>query len=373
MLDVTMEHLCIPFHTAFRHASATRSETQSLWVEARSSDGTVGYGEGCPREYVTGESLRSSVEFFQKYRISIASEIHDLASLKDWSETHRVQINHYPAAWCAVELALLDLFAKEASQTIEQYLGLPKLDGSFRYTAVLGDSDLPTFQRQLARYQAIQFSDYKIKISGDFPRDQAKFDAVLATGVPPNRIRLDANNVWKSAKDAVEYLQPIAKFFHAIEEPIGAEHYPGMLQIAQSLKVKIVLDESFCRIDQFDRLEAVLGPWVLNLRISKLGGILRSLAIVDRARALGIPVIVGAQVGETSLLTRAALTIAAAAQPVLVGQEGAFGTLLIATDVCDPGVIFGKEGKLSWAPSTARSAGFGLKVTRPTPYLQALS
>lgn len=373
MLDITMERLCIPFHTVFRHASATRSETQSLWVEARSSGGTVGYGEGCPREYVTGESLKSSAEFFQKYRTSIASEIHDLASLKAWSETHRTQIDHYPAAWCAIEFALLDLFSRQVGQTIEQYLGLPRLDGHFHYTAVLGDSDLPTFHRQLARYQTIQFSDYKIKISGDLARDEAKLKAMLATGVSPSRIRLDANNVWKTAKDAIEYLQRIASCFHAIEEPIETEHYPGMLQIAQTLKVKIILDESFRRIDQFDRLETTLGPWVLNLRVSKLGGILRSLAIIDRARALAIPVIVGAQVGETSLLTRAALTIAAAAQPVLVGQEGAFGTLLIAADVCDPAVMFSREGKLSWPLSTARTVGFGIEVSRPTPYLKALA
>jgi len=47
--DLRAKDLRIPFKTAFRHASAERSETSSLWVEAVATDGTVGYGESCPR------------------------------------------------------------------------------------------------------------------------------------------------------------------------------------------------------------------------------------------------------------------------------------------------------------------------------------
>jgi hypothetical protein len=59
-----------------------------------------------------------------------------------------------------------------------------------------------------------------------------------------------------------------------------------------------------------------------------------------------VRVIVGAQVGETSLLTRAALTVAHAAADVLVAQEGAFGTFLLERDVCDPPLMFGAGGVL---------------------------
>jgi len=73
------------------------------------------------------------------------------------------------------------------------------------------------------------------------------------------------------------------------------------------------------------------------------------LRIVDAARAAGIGLIIGAQVGETSLLTRAALTVAQAARDILVAQEGAFGTLLLEGDVCDPPLMFGRGGVLDVA------------------------
>jgi hypothetical protein len=68
--------------------------------------------------------------------------------------------------------------------------------------------------------------------------------------------------------------------------------------------------------------------------------------VIAGARARGIGVIVGAQVGETSLLTRAGLTAARAASDALVAQEGAFGTFLLQRDVCDPPLMFGAGGML---------------------------
>jgi L-alanine-DL-glutamate epimerase-like enolase superfamily enzyme len=76
---------------------------------------------------------------------------------------------------------------------------------------------------------------------------------------------------------------------------------------------------------------------------------LRSLAVVEAARAAGIRIVVGAQVGETSVLTRAALTVAQASRDLLVAQEGAFGTQLLERDICDPSLMFGQRGVLDVA------------------------
>jgi L-Ala-D/L-Glu epimerase len=79
------------------------------------------------------------------------------------------------------------------------------------------------------------------------------------------------------------------------------------------------------------------------------------------ASRAGLGIIVGAQVGETSLLTRAALTVAMAAGKALVAQEGAFGTRLLAHDICNPPLMFGAGGVLDTADFPAlRGAGFGI-------------
>ena len=50
---------------AIRHASHTRSDSDNLVVRCLLDDGTVGYGEGVPRDYVTGETLEKSLTMLE--------------------------------------------------------------------------------------------------------------------------------------------------------------------------------------------------------------------------------------------------------------------------------------------------------------------
>ena len=105
-----------------------------------------------------------------------------------------------------------------------------------------------------------------------------------------------------------------------------------------------------------------------------MGGLIRSLNIVEKARKLGIGLIIGAQVGETSLLTRAGLVVANVARDILVAQEGAFGTYLLEQDICDAPLMFGKSGILSVADySTLQDPGLGFKFDSNPNFISKLT
>ncbi len=353
--------LAIPFKVSFAHASATRAAMQSLWIEAQDENGTTGYGEGCPREYVTGESLSGAQAFIAAQQGEIRGAVHDLGSLRAWVDHHRALIDANPAAWCAVELALLDLFGKRAGVPVESLLGLPALSGRFRYTAVIGDSAPQRFAAELDRYRRVGFRDFKIKLSGDPARDASKAAALRAAGIAPDRVRADANNLWRNVADATQALKAADFAFFALEEPLPAGDIAGMAALARALDCAIILDESAARADQLERLPAGV-RWIINLRVSKMGGLLRSLALAAAARSAGAQIIVGAHVGETSVLTRAALTVVNAHRASVIAQEGAFGTHLLKRDVVDLPIMFGAGGELR-ADAVPTGAGFGLAPT----------
>lgn len=338
--------LDIPFHAAFQHASATRSATQAIWIEARGADGSISWGEGCPREYVTGESVATALAFVDRHREQLAASVHDLASLRDWTSRHRGVIDENPAAWCALELALLDLFAKQSWQPMEAFLGLPPLQGPFIYSAVLGATDAKQFAATLARYQHVGMRDFKIKLSGDIHRDRDNLALLRDAGIAPAKVRADANNLWSNLVTARAYLESLDYAFAALEEPLKPGQFADLASLAQALGTRIVLDESITRVEQLAQLPGSPECWIVNLRVSKMGGLLRTLALAARCRELGLALIVGAQVGETSLLTRAALTVVQDAQDIVIAQEGAFGTRLLVADAVHPTVMFGANGEL---------------------------
>lgn len=362
-LECTTLH--IPLKIAFRHASAERSETSSLWVEAASHRGTIGHGESCPRPYVTGETLETSRAFFARHEAAVREEVGDLASLRAWMAAHVDEIDANPAAWCAIELAVLDLFARESGQTVEELLSLPPLDGKFQYTAVLGDSESAAFRKTAEHFRSAGFRDFKVKLSGNEERDREKIELLRSWRSESLRVRVDANNLWETADEAIVFLRALDFPFFAVEEPIRPNQYAHLARMAEELRCLIVLDESFLRRSQFALLQSLPARWLVNLRVSKMGGLSRSLAIAEEARASGVGLVVGAQVGETSLLTRAALTVASFARDAVVAQEGAFGTLLLERDVCDPPLRFGAGGVLDVASyPSLKDPGFGIAVLR---------
>ena len=343
--QLTIRKLEIPFKVAFQHSSATRAETESVLVVAESQNGQRGFGEGCPRHYVTNETLDSVFQFFENHKAEWL-DLRQLDDLKEWTAVHGEDIDRNPAAWCAVELALLDLMARENNQSIESLLSLPELEGKFQYTAVLGSGHFSTFQKQLNQYLEWGFCDFKIKVSGNLEEDREKILFFRERDKESHRMRLDANNLWVNAEEAIAYLQNIEYPFFALEEPLQVGDYDGCRKLQEMFYTPIILDESFLRMDQFKQIERNVETWMINLRVSKMGGLIRSLDIVARARELGLSLIVGAQVGETSILTRAGLTVAHAARNILVAQEGAFGTHLLERDVIELPIMFGAEGKL---------------------------
>lgn len=362
LASLEVSSLRIPFRTVFRHASAVRDTTQSIWVEAQSECGQLGHGEGCPREYVTAESLAGAQAVLGALAGDLCRSVNGIDTLRSWVDSHALEIDRNPAAWTAAECAILDLIGCSAGFGVEPVLGLPVLHGTFRYTAVIGDAEPEAFSAQLARYRKAGFSAFKIKLSGDVARDRSKVAALIGAGVPPASVRADANNLWPDADVAIQSIKDLDYPFWAIEEPICVGDYDGLLRLALALGTRVILDESLLRVSQLPMLGDLRKHCVANLRVSKMGGLLRSLELLQALRVLDIPVIVGAHVGESSLLTRAGLTVAFAAGDALCGQEGAFGTNLLQYDVAEPPLMFGYGGVLDLTASGMCGPGWGLNI-----------
>ncbi|MCY3838058.1 MAG: hypothetical protein OXH09_05315 [Gammaproteobacteria bacterium] len=348
----------VPFKVVFRHASASRDRAENLIVAAHSEDGHVGYGEGCPRDYVTGETTGTCVDFVRRHGDSLIAEVRDLASLRAWIADHANDIDRNPAAFCAVETALLDLLGRLSGKCIEELLDMPRPGTAFKYSAVLGNAPHLAYLCQLRRYRRRGFDDFKIKLSGDARSDGRKLRALAGTA---ERVRVDANNLWTSADGCIRYLAGLPGKLFAIEEPLEAGDLAGFRAVGEATGARIVLDESLARIEQLDTLTDP-DRWIVNIRVSKMGGILRSMAVARRASRLGVGIIVGCQVGETSLLTRAAMPVMQAAREDLLAAEGAFGTYLLRQDLTTPCLMFGHAGRLS-PDQVPDGPGFGLTVS----------
>lgn len=352
----------MPFKTVIRHASASRRRVANLIVIAHGRDGQTGYGEGCPREYVTGETVLSSSRFVAQYADSLIAQVTDIHSLRVWIEAHRGIIDANLAAFCAMETAVLDLMGKAQQQSVEEVLGVDRPEKEFQYSAVLADWPHPVFWWQHSRYRVRGFHDFKVKLSGDVRRDRRRLGFFSSRAGRRLRLRVDANNLWTSPDECQAHLSSMPVTPFAIEEPLRSGDLEGCRQIADGLGIKIVLDESLVRASQLEALDDP-EPWIINLRVSKMGGVIRSLEVVREAVRRDVGVVVGCHVGETGILSRAALTLMQAVGDHLVAAEGAFGTQLLRRDLTSPSLRFDRAGRLELSRVVDMgTSGFGLNL-----------
>lgn len=357
-----IKELKIPFKLSFKHHSAERNTTQSVIVIA--GDGVYkGYGESCPREYVTNESIASVLRFFKEMKSALIEHVKGLEDLKEFIKTHDALIGVNPSAWCSMELALLDLFSKQKKCSLETLLNIPELAGTFNYTAVIGDGSFESFSKMAGQYVKMKFSDFKIKISGDPFLDYKKLVFLNELTDGRSRIRLDANNLWNNVDDVVAYLKNSPVTIFALEEPLLEKSIALLIELSRKINVPLILDESFNNIGQLTQLKDNQHGFIINLRVSKMGGLLRSLSLAEAAVEQGIGLIIGAQVGETSILTRAGLSVANSIKPNQTAMEGAFGTQLLEHDLTQVPLMFGLAGELLTEKLLDKNEnGFQLKI-----------
>ncbi len=380
---IEVQPLRVTLKSTVRHAAATRNEGESIWVKAE-RNGITGYGEGCPRSYVAGDELESSVRWAQEIFSAEKLHFNTFEDTIKWAEKNSSLIDRYPSAWCAIEMALLDLFSREKNYSVEALLGMDGCKRRGRYTAVLGDDQKWKFTNLADQYLIRGISDFKIKLNGKLERDRARLEILddlrKQHNIPDVRIRLDANNFWVGrSEEAINYLKALNCTAFAIEEPVGAHDTEDISKVSVATELPVVLDESLCTFDDLSHYINLPGKFIANIKISRVGGIIRAFRMIKELKKMGWPIIIGCHVGETSLLTRAALITAYAAGESLIAQEGAFGDYLVEREPVDPILKFGRNGMLDlsypyylktvqglrFIPVENWNTGFGMQCRMP--------
>jgi muconate cycloisomerase len=117
------------------------------------------------------------------------------------------------------------------------------------------------------------------------------------------------------------------------EQPVGAHDLDGLARLTAELPEDVVVDESLCTLDDARTLIAARACSVFNVRVSKCGGPLAALELVALAQASGLVCQLGAQVGESGILTAAGRLVATVADPAFRHHEGADNLFLLQRDL----------------------------------------
>ena len=366
IIGATCFALRIPFVEAFGHSASVRSRSDSVVVRLAADDGTVGYGEGLPRPYVTGETVETCVDHISHCLWPAIADSRFTApepgqdplqalsgAARAFPDTGGDGVIAWHAARTACELALLDLLLRRQDLSLGAILP-PKRD-AVAYSGVITGGSIENAVR-LARVCAeYGLQAVKIKIGGDDARDRVA--AVRKAVGASVSLRVDANCAY-TPDEAVATLAALAPFDVACaEQPIPRGDPAVLARVRSRSSIPIMADESLVTVADAKALIAEEACDFFNLRLSKCGGIARTLEIAELAVRAGVGLQLGCQVGESAILSAAGRHVAAHLDGVSF-VEGSYGKLLLVEDVSEEPVAFGRGGT---AP-LMRGPGLGVDV-----------
>jgi L-Ala-D/L-Glu epimerase len=355
--ELTAYHVRIPLRKPIRHASHTRMDTDNVIVRAVLANGTVGYGEGVPREYVTGETIDDSLRLLGGTDWQVQLEpCRDFAAAVALAE--RLTVVPVPgddrgcqgnAGRCAVELAILDAYGRHFRESLasvplrvapELYQPQPWVRYSGAITSARG------FKARLAAWamRIYGFRQLKVKVGIDGYDDPARLRAIRTRVGCDMDVRIDANEAW-TPDNAVEKIAALKPFdISSVEQPLPHVDCARLPELRKRAGVPIMLDESLC--GRVDAERAVADSWcdLFNLRLSKCGGLLPTLRLAQFAARSGIVCQLGCQVGETVLLSAAGRHFACHVAGLRY-LEGSYDKHLVREALGQRDITFGWGGK----------------------------
>lgn len=356
--DATLYALKIPFVESFSHSTKTRKFSDSIIVRLISEDGVVGYGEGVPRPYVTGETVETCLDAM-KHQLWPAMAQADYSPITSADDLPRIPeiknqgVIAWNAAQTAFELALIDCLLKSVKQSLASIL--PPKRQTVIYSGVITSSTTEKVI-QLAKYLKL-FAVKQIKVKIDGHNDKERLAVIREIVGPDVSLRADANGTF-DVKQAINVLIELKEIkLDCVEQPIPRGNPLDLAKVKAESPIPIMVDESLVTIEDAEKLISAKACDFFNLRISKCGGISQTLQMAKKAREAGIRLQLGSQVGETAILSAAGRHLAAYLDG-LEFVEGSYGTMLLTEDISDEKVNFGHGGK---AP-VLRGEGFGIHV-----------
>lgn len=305
--------LRIPFRFAFAHNLAARREARPQIVRLRLSDGSVGYGEALPRPYLTGEneaSARAALEG-PLAALVLGVELRGLEGAQALIESAaaRAAREQAPAAFCGLELALLDAAGRSTGRPVSDVLGGVRRTELPYEVVVIGF--LPQAALRLFLGEARRRGARLVKLKVGRPDDLERVALVRRLLGDDVALVLDANAAW-SADEAIERVRAFEPFgLTAVEQPVAREDLAGLARVQDALGTPIVADESLCTLGDAQRLLAHGACELWNLRVGKCGGLLGTLELARLAESHGIGTALGVLVGETGILAAAGRHLAA--------------------------------------------------------------
>jgi len=275
----------LPLHETTYKWSGGKSVTvfDSTIVGVETHSGLIGYGEVCPLGpfYLPAyaEGVRSGLRELGPHLLG-----EDPRELVKLNRKMDAALKGHPYVKSGIDIACWDILGQATGMPVCELLGGRYGEDVPLYRAISQESP-EQMAAKVAGYRAEGYRRFQLKVGGDPDLDIARIFAVAAQLQTGDRLVADANTGWVQ-HEAVRVAKAVRDVDVYIEQPCLT--YEECLAVRRQIPHPFVLDENIDDLGILLRAKADIAMDVVNLKISKFGGLTKIKQARDLCVSMGI-------------------------------------------------------------------------------------
>jgi L-alanine-DL-glutamate epimerase-like enolase superfamily enzyme len=255
----------------------------STLVRVETDAGVVGHGEVCPLgpSYLPAyaEGVRAGLAVLAPRLIG-----EDPRQLERLNRRMDAALKGHPYVKSGIDIACWDILGQACGQPLSTLLGGRHGDDIILYRAISQDAP-EAMAARVAGYRAEGYTRFQLKVGGDPDVDVERIRAVSAKLKTGDRLVADANTGWLP-HEAMRVCRAVRDVDLYVEQPCLT--YEECLSVRRHIDNPFVLDECIDDMTTLLRGSADRAMDVVNIKISKFGGLTRAREARDLCVSLGV-------------------------------------------------------------------------------------
>jgi L-alanine-DL-glutamate epimerase-like enolase superfamily enzyme len=354
----------IPVKSPYIFSHGILKEFTNVLVRIWTDEGIVGMGESSfvPGGGVSEETPESVKPIIDNYLAKAIIDENPF-NLELIHKKMDVIIPRNLIAKSGIDLSLWDIMGKSLNMPVYKLLGgIYESQIIASYTLSIDTPEKMAKQAVIRKQQG--YLTLVIKIGRDSEYDIERLRQVREAVGPNIKIRLDANEAYRPDQ-AIRIIRQMEKYNpEFVEEPVKRWDLDGMAQVVHSVDTPISSDESNTSLASVRKIIEKKAASIINIKISKNGGIYRSKKIAALAESAGIPIIVGgANTYEIGRQASRHFAISTAQAQMGLGSEGCSpASQSKIDDITKKVVKYEDISKMKGYVAISSSPGLGIEI-----------
>ncbi len=255
----------------------------STVVRIETDKGIIGHGEVCPLGPVYlpayAEGARAGIQVLAPALLG-----QDPTQLTKLNRHMDTTLKGHPYVKSALDMACWDILGQATGQPVCNLLGGRYGDDIMLYRAISQEAP-EAMAGKVAGYRAEGYRKFQLKVGGDPETDIERIRAVSAELQRGDVLIADANTGWLMHQ-AARVIRAVKDIDVYIEQP--CETFEECYSIRKMTDHPFVLDESIDGLPILLRANSLQAMDVVNIKISKFGGLTKARQARDLCVSLGI-------------------------------------------------------------------------------------